>query len=168
LLRGSAKVSGGEVAGLVVAVFWAVLVTLLAVVLVRLARALREATVLVETVTERAVPLLDEAARTLRAANDQLVRVDAITADVQDAAANAQALSSTVAATLGGPLVKLSAFSYGVRSAVAKQRAAGRPERYIPHQSEREIIERMVKAEVQRATVRRNGLLRLVGLGRRG
>jgi hypothetical protein len=51
---------------------------------------------------------------------------------------------------------------------VAKQRAAGRPERYIPHQSEREIIERMVKAEVQRATVRRNGLLRLVGLGRRG
>lgn len=160
--------SGGEVAGLVVAVFWAVLVTLLAVVLVRLARALRKATVLVETVTERAVPLLDEAAQTLRSANDQLVRVDAITADVQDAAANAQALSSTMAATLGGPLVKLSAFSYGVRSAVAKQRAAGRPEKYVPHQAEREIIERMVKAEVQRATVRRNGLLRLVGLGRRG
>jgi hypothetical protein len=64
--------------------------------------------------------------------------------------------------------VKRSAFSYGVRSAVAKQRAAGRPEKYVPHQSEREIIERMVKAEVQRATVRRNGLLRLVGLGRRG
>lgn len=160
--------SGGEVAGLVVAVFWAVLVTLLAVVLVRLARALREATVLVESVTERAVPLLEEAAETLRAANDQLVRVDSITADVQDAAANAQALSSTMAATLGGPLVKLSAFSYGVRSAVAKQRSAGRPEAFVPHQTERELIQRMVEAEVRRTAVRRHGLLRLIGLGRKG
>ncbi|MBC3841625.1 DUF948 domain-containing protein [Streptacidiphilus sp. 4-A2] len=117
--------SGGEVAGLVVAVFWAVLVTLLAVVLIRLAAALRQATELVAAVTERTVPLLDEAAETLRAANDQLVRVDSITADVQDAAANAHALSSTMAAALGGPLVKLSAFSYGVRSAVARQRAPG-------------------------------------------
>jgi hypothetical protein len=158
-------VSAGEVAGLVVAVFWAVLVALLAVVLVRLARALRTATVLVEQVTERTLPLLDDAAVTLRAANDQLVRVDAITADVQDAAANAQALSSTMAATLGGPLVKLSAFSYGVRSAVAKQRAAGRPQAAY-QQTDRELIQRMVTAEVQRQTVRRNALLRLVGLGK--
>ena len=73
------------------------------------------------------MPLLDEAAETLRAANDQLDRVDEITANVQDAAANANALSSTVAATFGGPLVKVAAFSYGVRSAVARQRSAGRP-----------------------------------------
>ncbi|WP_034091233.1 DUF948 domain-containing protein [Streptacidiphilus albus] len=157
--------SGGEVAGLVVAVFWAVLVTLLSVVLVRLAGALRQATALVAAVTERTVPLLDEAAETLRAANDQLVRVDAITADVQDAAANAQALSSTMAATLGGPLVKLSAFSYGVRSAVARQRSSGVPERYAPQQTERELIERMVrtqvKAEVRAATAPRGVLARL-------
>jgi uncharacterized protein YoxC len=155
-------VSGGEVAGLIVAVFWAVLVTLLAVVLLRLAGALRQATLLVATVTERTVPLLDEAAVTLRAANDQLVRVDAITADVQDAAANANALSSTMAATLGGPLVKLSAFSYGVRSAVAKQRAGGRPDRLLPQQTERELIARMVKAEVRAATVRRGVFARLL------
>ena len=158
--------SGGEVAGLVVAVFWAVLVTLLAVVLVRLSGALRQATELVVQVTERTVPLLDEAALTLRAANDQLVRVDAITADVQDAAANAQALSSTVAATLGGPLVKLSAFSYGVRSAVARQRAAGNPERLLPQQTERELIARMVKAEVRAANKRRGMFARL--LAKRG
>ena len=154
--------SGGEVAGLVVAVFWAVLVTLLSVVLIRLAGALRQATALVSAVTERTVPLLDEAAETLRAANDQLVRVDAITADVQDAAANAQALSSTMAATLGGPLVKLSAFSYGVRSAVARQRASGRPERLVPQQTERELIARMVKHEVRAATARRGVFARLL------
>ncbi|MEZ0089828.1 DUF948 domain-containing protein [Streptacidiphilus sp. EB129] len=160
--------SGGEVAGLVVAVFWAVLVTLLAVVLVRLAGALRAATTLVATVTERTVPLLDEAAETLRAANDQLVRVDEITANVQDAAANANALSSTMAATLGGPLVKLSAFSYGVRSAVARQRSNGRPERYVPQQTERDLIARMVKAEVQAATARRRGMFARLLLTKKG
>jgi hypothetical protein len=158
-------VSGGEVAGLVVAVFWAVLVTLLAVVLVRLAGALRQATVLVAAVTERTVPLLDEAAETLRAANDQLARVDEITANVQDAAANANALSSTMAATLGGPLVKLSAFSYGVRSAVARQRSGGQPERYVPQQTERELIARMVKAEVRSATARRGVFARMLKRG---
>ncbi|MFC1404698.1 MULTISPECIES: DUF948 domain-containing protein [Streptacidiphilus] len=157
--------SGGEVAGLVVAVFWAVLVTLLAVVLVRLAGALRQATVLVAAVTERTVPLLDEAAETLRAANDQLVRVDEITANVQDAAANANALSSTMAATLGGPLVKLSAFSYGVRSAVARQRSAGQPERHVPQQTERELIARMVRAEVRSATARRGVFARMLRRG---
>jgi uncharacterized protein YoxC len=155
-------VSGGEVAGLVVAVFWAVLVTLLSVVLVRLAKVLKEATALVSVVTERAVPLLDDAAGTLRAANDQLTRIDGITADVQDAAANAQALSSTVAATLGGPLVKLSAFSYGVRSAVARQRANGQAERYVPHQTERDLIARMVQAEVRAVTARRGVFARLL------
>jgi hypothetical protein len=149
----------------VVAVFWAVLVTLLAVVLVRLAGALRQATVLVAAVTERTVPLLDEAAETLRAANDQLARVDEITANVQDAAANANALSSTMAATLGGPLVKLSAFSYGVRSAVARQRSGGQPERYVPQQTERELIARMVKAEVRSATARRGVFARMLKRG---
>jgi hypothetical protein len=135
------------------------------VVLVRLAGALRQATVLVAAVTERTVPLLDEAAETLRAANDQLARVDEITANVQDAAANANALSSTMAATLGGPLVKLSAFSYGVRSAVARQRSGGQPERYVPQQTERELIARMVKAEVRSATARRGVFARMLKRG---
>lgn len=113
--------SVGELAGLLVAVGWTVLVTLLAVVLVRLSKVLREATVLVSAVTEQAVPLLADASAAVRSAHEQLERVDDITANVQDAAANANALSSTVAATLGGPLVKLAAFSYGVRKAVNRQ-----------------------------------------------
>ena len=154
--------SGGEVAGLVVAVFWAVLVAFLAMVLIRLSQALRQATRLVADVSEQAVPLLAEAAETVRGANLQLARVDEITANVQDAAANANALSSTMAATLGGPLVKLSAFSYGVRSAVAKQRSVGHPERLLPESTEREAIARLVRAEVRAATAPRRGLLGLL------
>ncbi|MCQ4044205.1 DUF948 domain-containing protein [Streptantibioticus rubrisoli] len=110
--------SGGEVAGLIVAVFWAILVSFLAVVLVRLAQTLKQATRLVADVTEQAVPLLGEATAAVRSAHTQLDRVDTITADVQEVTANASALSSTVATTFGGPLVKVAAFGYGVRRAV--------------------------------------------------
>jgi hypothetical protein len=113
-------VSGGEVAGLIVAVFWAVLVSFLAVVLVRLAQALRGATELVAGLTQRAVPLLAEATEAVRAAHAQLDRVDTITADVQEVTANASALSTTVASTFGGPLVKVAAFGYGVRRAMGR------------------------------------------------
>lgn len=87
--------SGGEVAGILVAVFWAILVSFLAVALFRLARTLRAASELVTRVTEEAVPLLAEAGATVRSANTQLARVDAIASDVQEVTANASALSST-------------------------------------------------------------------------
>ncbi|MFF4342119.1 DUF948 domain-containing protein [Kitasatospora sp. NPDC001540] len=158
--------SVGELAGLLVAVFWAVLVTLLAVVLVRLSKVLREATVLVAAVTEQAVPLLQDANAAVRSAQEQLERVDEITANVQDAAADAKALSSTVAATLGGPLVKVAAFSYGVRKAVARQRDGSLA---VPQQAgEREELARMIRAEVRAATAPRGGLLARVRRAVRG
>ncbi|MET7640561.1 DUF948 domain-containing protein [Streptomyces sp. NPDC005438] len=113
--------SGGEVAGILVAVFWAILVSFLAVVLVRLAQTLRAATKLVTDVTERAVPLLGEASVTVRSAQSQLERVDAIASDVQEVTSNASALSSTVSTTFGGPLVKVAAFGYGVRRAMGRK-----------------------------------------------
>ncbi|HEY9373185.1 DUF948 domain-containing protein [Streptomyces sp.] len=114
--------TGGEVAGILVAVFWAILVSFLAVVLVRLAQTLRATTKLVADVTEQAVPLLADASATVRAAQTQLDRVDAIASDVQEVTSNASALSSTVASTFGGPLVKVAAFGYGVRKALGRPR----------------------------------------------
>ncbi|CAL9380699.1 hypothetical protein SUDANB19_01055 [Streptomyces sp. enrichment culture] len=115
------SVSGGEVAGLLVAVFWAILVSFLAVVLVRLAQTLKAATKLVTGVTEQAVPLLGEASATVRSAQTQLDRVDAIASDVQEVTQNASALSSTVSTAFGGPLVKVAAFGYGVRRALGRR-----------------------------------------------
>lgn len=112
--------SGGEVAGLLVAVFWAILVSFLAVVLVRLAQTLRATTKLVADVTDQAVPLLSDASAAVRSAQTQLDRVDAIATDVQEVTSNASALSSTVASTFGGPLVKVAAFGYGVRRALGR------------------------------------------------
>ncbi len=112
-------------AGLLVAVFWAILVSFLAVVLVRLAQTLRAATKLVSGVTEQAVPLLGEASATVRSAQSQLERVDAIASDVQEVTANASALSTTVGSVFGGPLVKVASFGYGVRRAL--RRSGGQP-----------------------------------------
>ncbi|WP_329387807.1 DUF948 domain-containing protein [Streptomyces sp. NBC_01351] len=112
--------SGGEVAGILVAVFWAILVSFLAVVLVRLAQVLKATTKLVTEVTDQAVPLLADASTTVRSARTQLDRVDAIASDVQEVTSNASALSSTVATAFGGPLVKVAAFGYGVRKALGK------------------------------------------------
>jgi hypothetical protein len=44
---------------------------------------------------------------------------------VAEVTANASALSSTVASTFGGPLVKVAAFGYGVRRAVGRQARGG-------------------------------------------
>ncbi|MGW3649982.1 DUF948 domain-containing protein [Streptomyces sp. NPDC000878] len=123
--------TGGEVAGILVAVFWAILVSFLAVALVRLAQTLRATTKLVAEVTEQAVPLLADASQAVRSAQTQIDRVDAIATDVQEVTSNASALSTTVASTFGGPLVKVAAFGYGVRRAMSRTRTdeAPAPER---------------------------------------
>ncbi|MGW6983118.1 DUF948 domain-containing protein [Streptomyces sp. NPDC054932] len=130
--------SGVEVAGIIVAVFWAILISFLAVALVRLAQVLRATTKLVADVTDQAVPLLADASTTVRSARTQLDRVDAIASDVQEVTSNASALSSTVATAFGGPLVKVAAFGYGVRKALGKGDAAsgGMP----PKASRRTVI----------------------------
>ncbi|HET6856467.1 MAG TPA: DUF948 domain-containing protein [Streptomyces sp.] len=125
--------SGGEVAGILVAVFWAILVSFLAVVLVRLAQTLRATTKLMADVTEQAVPLLADASATVRSAQTQLDRVDAIATDVQEVTSNASALSTTVASTFGGPLVKVAAFGYGVRRAIGRNKD-------MPAQSSRRAV----------------------------
>ncbi|MER7345137.1 DUF948 domain-containing protein [Streptomyces aurantiacus] len=121
--------SGGEVAGILVAVFWAILVSFLAVALAKLAQTLRATTKLVADVTEQAVPLLADASTAVRSAQTQIDRVDAIATDVQEVTSNASALSTTVASTFGGPLVKVAAFGYGVRRALSRKEEPAKPSR---------------------------------------
>ncbi|MFD7340941.1 DUF948 domain-containing protein [Streptomyces violascens] len=130
--------SGGEVAGILVAVFWAILVSFLAVVLVRLAQTLKATTKLVADVTDQAVPLLADASTAVRSAQTQLDRVDAIASDVQEVTSNASALSTTVASTFGAPLVKVAAFGYGVRRAIGRKGAA--PADVPARESRRNVI----------------------------
>src|SRR3954447_17004702 len=114
-------VSFGGVVALIFAILFAVLVAFTAFVLVRLGQVLNETARLVAGITDRTVPLLSEATTSIVHVNTNLERVDVITENVQTVSTNASALSSIVAATVGGPLVKVAAFSYGVRRALRDQ-----------------------------------------------
>jgi uncharacterized protein YoxC len=125
----------GDVVGLIFASFFALAVLGLVYLLVRLSRTVDELTRLVGGITDKTIPLLGEVTGTVTHVNDELVRVDAITANVQSISGNVSALTSLFAATLGSPVVKVAAFSYGVRSAAGKRTAKD--------------IEKRVKAEIK-------------------
>jgi uncharacterized protein YoxC len=118
-------VSAGQIAALIAAGAFVVLVLLLAVPLVKLSRTLDEATVAIRKAHEGSAPLLDDAQITLRQVNTQLDRVDGITSSARTVTSNISVLTSLFTATLGGPLVRAAAFSYGLNKAV-KARRAGR------------------------------------------
>lgn len=117
----------GGIAGLVAALAFAYLVVRLAGLVAKAGRILDETRVTVRTTTDNVQPTLVKLTDTVSLTNDQLARVDGITTHVSTMTTNASALTSLFSATLGAPLVKVAAFSYGVRQAVAASgRARGR------------------------------------------
>jgi len=112
-------VSVGDVAGLIAAIAFVLLVGLLAVPLVKLGKVFDEATRSIREVTDHSVPILDEAVGTVAGANAQLGKVDTITTSAAQVSENVSALAGLYAATLGRPLVKVAAFSYATRQAFA-------------------------------------------------
>jgi uncharacterized protein YoxC len=117
--------SVGDVAGLIAAIGFILLVGFLAVPLVKLGRVLDETRLTVRGLSEGTLPLLTEVTATVSSTNAQLVKVDTITTNAAQVSTNVSALTSLFAATLGSPVVKVAAFSYGVRQAVAGRKPAG-------------------------------------------
>lgn len=113
------SVSLGDIAGLIAALAFAFLVIRLGSVIGKAGRVLDEARLGVRGVSEQTVPLLSQVTDTVASTNEQIVRVDTITTNVATMSANVNALTSLFAATLGSPVVKVAAFSYGVRTALA-------------------------------------------------
>jgi uncharacterized protein YoxC len=122
--------SGGDIAGLIAAGVFAVLVALLAVPVLKLGKVFDELRISIRSISDGTTPLIDEVTTTVNTTNEQLRKVDGISSNVSDATANVSALSSLVAATIGSPLIKVAAFSYGVRTAFsARSKSAGRGRR---------------------------------------
>ena len=118
--------SGGDIAGLIAAGVFAVLVGLFAVPLVRLGRVFDETRIAIRELSEHVTPLLEEATKTITEGNAQLARVDTITRSVAEAIGNVSALIALFAATLGGPLIKIAGFSAAVRAAFTALRPTSR------------------------------------------
>jgi uncharacterized protein YoxC len=114
--------SGGEIAALIAAIAFALLVLLLAVPLLKLGRTLDETTLAVRKSHDGIGPLLIEAQETIQSVNQQLGHVDGIAQNVSSMTTNAAAMTSVVSSTLGSPMIKAAAFTYGVRKTVADRR----------------------------------------------
>lgn len=110
--------SGGDIAGLISAAVFAVLVGVLAIPLVKLGRVLDETRRAIRELSAGVAPILAEAAVTIAETNKQLARVDTITSGIAEATGNVSALIALFAATVGGPLIKLVGFSAAVRAGI--------------------------------------------------
>jgi uncharacterized protein YoxC len=109
---------------LIAAGAFVLLVLLLAIPLFKLGKTLDEATLAIRKTHEGAAPLLSEAQQTVANVNSQLDQVEGITRGVSSITTNAAALTSLVSSTVGSPLIKVAAFSYGVRSTMKKRQGS--------------------------------------------
>ena len=114
--------TGEQLAGLIVAVFWAILVCFLGYALLKLARLLTETTKLMADLGDQAGPLLDDLTDTVGKASEQLGRTEVITRQMAGVSQNVSAVTTVMSSVVGGPLVKAAAFSYGVRRALGQNR----------------------------------------------
>jgi len=129
-----------ELAALIAAVFWALLVCVAAVVLLRLGRFLSESTRLVAELRERGDVLLqraqaavDGAQAAVDRASKQLDQTESVTASMDELGTGMAELAGQVTALAGlgrtiagGPVGRTAALAYGVRHAVGLRRATRR------------------------------------------
>ncbi|TDC00229.1 DUF948 domain-containing protein [Nonomuraea longispora] len=132
--------TAGEVAGLIAATGWMVLVCVLAMVLVKVARLLTETTKAVSDLNNRLTPLLDDMSVTVNETNRQLAAVEAIATDIKQVSGHAAKLSAVTQTIFTGPLIKVSSLGYGVRRAIeartpARQAARGATRGTAPRRS---------------------------------
>lgn len=150
---------GGQIAALVAAGAFLMLVLVLAVPILRLRHTVDAATRAINDLNDRTAPLMGKVNTTIEGVNTalsqvhtsldgvnlQLAKVDTMTGHAQNVTANVANLTAVVSAAAANPLVKVAAFGYGVRKAAAARRHA---------EQEREV---RAALKEQRKAARRGG-----------
>ena len=158
------SMNAAELAALIAAVFWALLVCVGVFVLIRLGRLLSESSKLVADVRERGDVLLtraqaavDGAQQAVDRAGHQLDRAESVTASMDELGAGMSELAGQVTALAGlgraiagGPVGRAGALAYGLRHAVSLRRASRRT---LPGQ----VMERGELSEKRGKTMIRRG-----------
>jgi hypothetical protein len=127
--------NAGQIAELIAAGFFAIGMCAVVFVLLRLAGLISAANRVLADYGHRADALIERAQAAVDRTNEQLARTDSISANMDDVTANMAELSGHVSALaglargisagLGAPLLRVSAFAFGVRRAVALRRTEG-------------------------------------------
>jgi uncharacterized protein YoxC len=118
--------SVSDVAGLISALAFVLLVGFIAYPLVKLGKVLEETRRAVRGLSDGTLPLLEEVTTTVSTTNQQLARVDTITEHVESVSANVSSLTALFTATVGSPLIKVAALGHGLRKATSGHGRRGR------------------------------------------
>ena len=151
--------SGGEIAALIAAAAFLLLVGVLAVPILRLRHTIDAATRSLNDVVDRATPAIGKLETTvdqvnlalgqvhtsLDGVNAQLVRIDTITGHAQQVTGTVANLATVIGAASASPLVKVAAFGYGVRKAAKDRRHA---------EEEREVRDRLRAERAEQKALR--------------
>jgi uncharacterized protein YoxC len=128
----------GEIAGLIAAGAFLMLVLVLAVPILKLGKTVDAATRAINDLNDRTGPLLGGVNETVSGVNTalgqvqvsldgvnvQLAKVDTMTSHAQNVTASVANLATIVSAAAANPLIKVASFGYGLRKAAAARRHA--------------------------------------------
>jgi len=121
-LKGLPVMNGAEIAALIAAGAFAVLVVFIVLVLLKLSRLLDDASATIRETGETVIPLLTELTETTKSTNKQLEKIDIITDSVVDATSNLSSLISSFTTTVGGPLLRVGEIIRSVSGLLGKKK----------------------------------------------
>jgi uncharacterized protein YoxC len=113
--------NGAELAATICAIAFSVLVIAIVAVLVRLARLVDIASATIRETGDSLVPLLDELTEATQSANRQLEKIDVITDSVVETTTSISSLITTLADTIGGPLLRVGEIVRGVTGLLGRK-----------------------------------------------
>ena len=111
-----------EVAALIAALAWAVLVFFLGLVLTKVFSNLEATRMMIDDVRKETVPLLHEVTGTVSGVNKELDRVDGMVESAGNIVKSVERISSVVEQTVSSPLIKVAAFGAGAARAIRRLR----------------------------------------------
>jgi len=112
----------GDTALTIVAVFWAVLVLGLLVVLLNTFRVLESTKMSIDTMREEVVPLLREVKGSVERANRDLDRVDTMLISANEVVGRVEKLSGLAEQAAASPLVKIISVGAGLKKGFSRAR----------------------------------------------
>ncbi|MEP6477000.1 MAG: DUF948 domain-containing protein [Actinomycetota bacterium] len=112
--------TGGDVALIILAAFWALLVGFLCYVLVATVSVLQSTKVLVDTMREETVPLLREVKTSVERTNRELDRVDGMLESAGAVMGKVEKISGLVEQAVASPLVKVLSVGAGLKMAASR------------------------------------------------
>jgi uncharacterized protein YoxC len=114
--------NGADLAAIICASAFSVLVIALVVVLVKLAKFVDVASATIRETGDSLVPLLDELTEATQTTNRQLEKIDVITDSVLETTSNISSLVGSLADTIGGPLLRVGEIIRGVTGLLGKKK----------------------------------------------